>query len=162
MSLESTLSTGVSGLQSNGTRLSVIGNNIANSNTAGFKASRVTFNEYLVQTIAEARRPLEGGNGGVNPIEFGLGASARFLHRRLVLAADLSKNVEQDFVPRVGAEYLAYADLALRSGYSDGRFAAGTGYRFKLGNRLLAIDYAFSTDKVDEGAEHIFSFDLLF
>ena len=73
MSLESTLSTGVSGLQSNGTRLSVIGNNIANSNTAGFKAARVSFNEYLVQTIAEAKRPLEGGNGGVNPVEFGLG-----------------------------------------------------------------------------------------
>jgi hypothetical protein len=31
-----------------------------------------------------------------------------------------------------------------------------------LGNRLLGIDYAFSTDKADEGSEHIFSFDLMF
>jgi len=96
------------------------------------------------------------------PIEFGLGASAKFLKQKLVLAADLAKNIEQAFMPRVGAEYLAYADLALRTGYSDGRFAAGTGYKFKLGNRLLGIDYAFSTDKADEGSEHIFSFDLMF
>ena len=73
MSLQSTLSTGVSGLQTNATRLSVIGNNIANVNTVGFKSSRVSFNEFLVQTIAESKRPIEGGNGGINPIAFGLG-----------------------------------------------------------------------------------------
>ena len=33
---------------------------------------------------------------------------------------------------------------------------------FKFGERALAIDYAFSSDKVDEGSDHIFSFDLLF
>ena len=73
MSLQSTLSTGVSGLQSNATRLSVIGNNIANVNTVGFKSGRVSFNEFLVQTINQAKRPIEGGNGGINPVEFGLG-----------------------------------------------------------------------------------------
>ena len=73
MSLQSTLSTGVSGLQANGTRLSVIGNNIANVNTVGFKSGRVSFNEYLVQSISDARRPIEGSVGGVNPVAFGLG-----------------------------------------------------------------------------------------
>ncbi len=73
MSLQSTLSTGVSGLQANGTRLSVIGNNIANVNTVGFKAGRVSFNEFLVQSISDARRPIEGSVGGVNPVAFGLG-----------------------------------------------------------------------------------------
>ncbi len=73
MSLQSTLSTGVSGLQANGIRLSVIGNNIANVNTVGFKAGRVSFNELLVQSITDARRPIEGSVGGVNPVAFGLG-----------------------------------------------------------------------------------------
>lgn len=73
MSLQSTLFTGVSGLQANSVRLSVIGNNIANSNTVGFKAGRANFNEFLVQTIAEAKRPLEGSSGGTNPIAYGLG-----------------------------------------------------------------------------------------
>ena len=50
----------------------------------------------------------------------------------------------------------------LRAGYGDGRLAAGTGYLFAVGKHQLAIDYAFSTDKADEGSEHIFSFDLLF
>jgi len=50
----------------------------------------------------------------------------------------------------------------LRGGYSDKRLVAGTGYLFQIGKNALSVDYAFSTDKADEGAEHIFSFDLLF
>ena len=60
-----------------------------------------------------------------------------------------------------GAEYYLTKEFALRGGYGDGRFSTGTGYVFKLGKQQLAIDYAFSTDKADEGMEHIFSFDLL-
>ncbi|MFC1614495.1 flagellar hook-basal body complex protein [Gemmatimonadota bacterium] len=73
MGLQSTLFTGVSGLQANGTRLSVIGNNIANVNTIGFKVGRANFNEFLVQRIDAAKRPIEGVSGGKNPIEYGLG-----------------------------------------------------------------------------------------
>ncbi len=73
MSLQSTLYTGVSGLQANSVRLSVIGNNIANVNTVGFKSSRANFNEFLVQTISEAKRPIEGSVGGINPVAYGLG-----------------------------------------------------------------------------------------
>ncbi len=73
MSLQSTLFTGVSGLQANSVRLSVIGNNIANVNTVGFKAGRAQFNEFLVQTISEAKRPIEGSVGGINPVAYGLG-----------------------------------------------------------------------------------------
>jgi len=73
MGLQSTLFTGVSGLQANGIRLSVIGNNIANVNTIGFKVGRANFNEFLVQRIEAAKRPLEGTRGGQNPIEYGLG-----------------------------------------------------------------------------------------
>ncbi|MBN2290114.1 MAG: flagellar hook-basal body complex protein [Candidatus Glassbacteria bacterium] len=73
MGLQSTLFTGVSGLQANGTRLSVIGNNIANVNTIGFKVGRANFNEFLVQRIDAAKRPLEGVRGGKNPMEYGLG-----------------------------------------------------------------------------------------
>jgi flagellar hook protein FlgE len=39
---------GVSGLRSHQTKMDVIGNNIANVNTVGFKASRVTFHEMLL------------------------------------------------------------------------------------------------------------------
>jgi len=67
------LYSGVSGLTANLTNLDVIGNNIANSNTVGFKSGRVTFTEMLTQTIRSASRPVSGGLGGTNPQQIGLG-----------------------------------------------------------------------------------------
>jgi len=94
------------------------------------------------------------------PIEFGLGASARFFERKLLFATDFVKNLEQGPAFHAGAEFQAIPEFALRGGYSDGRLTAGTGYLFKIGEHYLGIDYAFSTDRADEGSEHIFSFDL--
>src|SRR5262245_22794594 len=50
MSLNSTLYTGVSGLSAYGNAISIIGNNIANVNTTGFKESRGTFSDVLNQS----------------------------------------------------------------------------------------------------------------
>jgi len=63
---------GVSGLQNHQIQMNVIGNNIANVNTIGFKAGRVTFREALVQTYKGAGRPSEI-SGGTNPVQLGLG-----------------------------------------------------------------------------------------
>ncbi len=108
-----------------------------------------------------------GSIGGVEqedkfPVEVGLGMSARFFERKLLVAADILKNEKQDPFFHAGAEYFVSPEFALRSGYSDGRFTVGTGYMFKIGRQLLAIDYAFTTDKANEGSDHIFSFDFLF
>jgi len=65
---------GVSGLRNNLTKMNVIGNNIANANTVGFKTGRVTFREALVQTYRSAGRP-SSVSGGTNPIQLGLGMS---------------------------------------------------------------------------------------
>ncbi len=67
------LYSGVSGMSAQITNLDVIGNNIANSSTVGFKAGRVTFNEMLTQTLKGASRPQSGGLGGTNPMQIGLG-----------------------------------------------------------------------------------------
>lgn len=64
----------VSGLRAHQTRMDVIGNNIANVNTAGFKGSRVTFQEVFNQTLRGAGSP-QGGKGGTNPQQVGLGIS---------------------------------------------------------------------------------------
>lgn len=67
----------VSGLRNHQTRMDVIGNNIANVNTIGFKASRVTFEESLSQLVQSASRPPGGAGsgsiGGTNPLQVGLG-----------------------------------------------------------------------------------------
>jgi flagellar hook protein FlgE len=67
------LLSGVSGLRNHQTEMDVIGNNIANVNTVGFKASRVTFQEGFVQLLAKATRP-NGGMGGTNPLQIGTGS----------------------------------------------------------------------------------------
>lgn len=64
---------GVSGLQNHQVRMDVIGNNIANVNTIGFKYSRATFKEALSQTLAAASAP-QGNRGGVNAQQVGLGS----------------------------------------------------------------------------------------
>src|ERR1700736_4823997 len=62
----------ISGLKNHQTFMDVVGNNIANVNTTGFKQSRVTFQDILSQTVRGASSP-QGGRGGVNPEQIGLG-----------------------------------------------------------------------------------------
>jgi flagellar hook protein FlgE len=72
MSILSSLYTGVSGLSAQGQALGVIGDNIANANTTGFKASRAEFQDIISKSI----KGVLGGNqvgrgvkiGAVNPI----------------------------------------------------------------------------------------------
>ncbi|MCL2601691.1 MAG: flagellar hook protein FlgE [Treponema sp.] len=66
------LFSGVSGLQNHQTRMDVIGNNISNVNTYGFKRNRVSFQDMFYQTLRGAARPTEEV-GGVNPQQVGLG-----------------------------------------------------------------------------------------
>lgn len=65
---------GVSGLRAHQTRMDVIGNNVANVNTVGFKSGRVTFQEIFNQTLKGASSPDSStGRGGTNPMQIGLG-----------------------------------------------------------------------------------------
>ncbi|PHV71746.1 flagellar biosynthesis protein FlgE [Sporanaerobium hydrogeniformans] len=67
---------GVSGLRVHQTRMDVIGNNIANVNTIGYKSQRVTFNEVFSQTLQSASAASdETGRGGLNPMQVGLGVN---------------------------------------------------------------------------------------
>ncbi|OQY25615.1 MAG: hypothetical protein B6I37_00670, partial [Desulfobacteraceae bacterium 4572_35.2] len=67
MGIQSSLYSGVSGLNANGNALTVLGNNIANSNTIGFKASRTVFSDLLSAEIA--------GSGGASQVGRGTGMS---------------------------------------------------------------------------------------
>ena len=67
---------GVSGLRAHQQRMDVIGNNVANVNTVGFKSSRVTFQEVFNQTLSGASAPDSAtSRGGTNPMQVGLGTS---------------------------------------------------------------------------------------
>lgn len=66
---------GISALRAHQTRMDVIGNNIANVNTVGYKASKVTFAEAFNQTVSGAGASSTTERGGTNPQQIGLGAN---------------------------------------------------------------------------------------
>lgn len=77
---------GVAGLRTHQTRMDVIGNNIANVNTVGYKSQSALFAELLYQNSSNASGPNETmGTGGINPKQVGLG----------VKTASISTNITQ-------------------------------------------------------------------
>lgn len=79
---------GVSGLRTHQTKMDVIGNNIANVNTVGYKSQRVTFNEIFSQTIQSASSASdETGRGGRNPMQVGLGVNVASIDLQMTQGA---------------------------------------------------------------------------
>jgi len=72
MGLASALTTALTGLSAAETQVDVIGNNLANSQTVGFKESRTLFSTQFLQTLSVGSTPTDG-NGGTNPRQTGLG-----------------------------------------------------------------------------------------
>lgn len=66
------LYSGVTGLRNHQTKMDVIGNNIANVNTIGYKSSRVIFQDIYSQTVKPATSA-SATSGGTNPQQIGLG-----------------------------------------------------------------------------------------
>ena len=102
---------GVSGLRNHQFRMDVIGNNISNVNTVGFKSGRVTFKEGFAQLLQGASRP-PGDQGGVNPVQIGLGSQIGSVDQLFTqgnvettgVNTDLAMQGEAFFVVRKGTE----------------------------------------------------------
>ncbi len=119
------LYSGITGLQGFQTDMDVIGNNIANVNTVGFKSSRVTFSTALYQALSAARGA-QNNVGGVNPEEVGLGTQI----------ASVDQLMGQGSLQNTGNK----TDLAIQG---DGFFMvnSGTGnYYTRAGNFSLDSD----------------------
>lgn len=76
------LYSGVSGLTSHQTKMDVIGNNIANVNTIGFKGSSVTFSDLMYQTTGSATQGTEA-EGGVDPSQIGYGTQVASITKNM-------------------------------------------------------------------------------
>ncbi|MDL2306687.1 flagellar hook protein FlgE [Desulfovibrio sp. OttesenSCG-928-C06] len=63
MSLSASMWTSVSGLLAHGEKMNVVGNNISNVNTVGFKSSRMDFMDFVHQTVNSANGPAQVGRG---------------------------------------------------------------------------------------------------
>lgn len=80
MGLLNSLFSGVSGLRNHQAMMDVIGNNIANVNTIGFKGSRVTFSDTFNQFLRTGTNPTANG-GGTNSFQVGLGMRINSIDR---------------------------------------------------------------------------------
>lgn len=121
------LFSGISGLRAHQTMLDVTGNNIANVNTAGFKASQAQFQDTLSQVLANAGSA-QPGIGGTNPAQVGLG----------VKVAGITTNFQQ------GAAQLTnrQTDMMISG---DGFFVVNKG-----GEQLYSRAGAFSFDALGQ------------
>ncbi|MBY6036087.1 flagellar basal body rod protein FlgG [Fictibacillus nanhaiensis] len=142
---------GISGMKNFQVKLDVIGNNIANVNTYGFKKGRTTFKDLVSQQIAGASAA-GGGRGGVNPKQVGLGsqlATIDTVHTQGSLQTTgrpLDLGISGDGFFRLGTGTVAGAGTAItltettysragnfyldQTGYvvnGDGKFLLGTG-----------------------------------
>ena len=75
------LYTGEAGIKTHQTRMDVIGNNVANVNTTGFKSGRGTFDDILSQTLKGATAS-NGTLGSTNPTQIGLGVKLSAVCRK--------------------------------------------------------------------------------
>ncbi|RJP14978.1 MAG: flagellar hook protein FlgE [Candidatus Abyssobacteria bacterium SURF_5] len=125
MGLSTALYNGVSGLSTISQSLNVIGDNLANVNTTGFKASSALFETVFSQTLVGASGP-NGGLLGTNPIQVGLG----------VKLSAIQRDFTQGSLNATGS----YADMAVQgNGFfilSDGEGLAYT----RDGSFGLAVD----------------------
>jgi flagellar hook protein FlgE len=80
MALLTSLFAGVSGLRNHQSMMDVIGNNISNVNTIGFKSSRVTFSDTFNQFVKAGTNPTET-TGGTNSYQVGLGMKVNSIDR---------------------------------------------------------------------------------
>ncbi|HYE12797.1 MAG TPA: flagellar hook-basal body complex protein, partial [Patescibacteria group bacterium] len=129
---------GVSGLRAHQLKMDIIGNNIANVNTVGFKGQRVTFQEVYSQTIKGASSPQEG-KGGTNAHQVGLGISLSSIDTFHIRGAvqrtdnitDLAVNGDGFFMVSDSSDYLSrsYTRAGNFSLDDDGNLVASNGYK---------------------------------
>ena len=80
MALINSLFSGVSGLKNHQEMMDVIGNNISNVNTVGYKSSRVTFSDTFNQLVKSGTNPTDT-SGGTNTFQVGLGTKISSIDR---------------------------------------------------------------------------------
>jgi len=126
----------ISGLKGHQTMMDVVGNNIANVNTTGFKTGRITFQDIISQTLRGAQAPT-GTQGGLNPMQIGLGMQTGSVDT-IMTQGNLQSTGKPTDLAIQGDGYFEVKDSAGNSFYTcDGNFSldasgklvhASTGY----------------------------------
>src|SRR5438034_3611742 len=140
------LFTAVSGLRNHQVWLDVIGNNIANANTVGYKASTVVFDDILGQTISSGVAPTTA-KGGVNPVQVGLGMTIGSISQNFLQGSIQTTNRNTDMAIQ-GDGFFVLANGTDRTYSRAGSFSldangrlvdTGTGFKVQGANGDITV-----------------------
>lgn len=139
---------GVAGSRSHQSRMDVIGNNIANVNTIGYKSSRMTFQEAFAQTIKSGSRPSDT-MGGTNPAQVGLGNMIRSIDADMTQGG-LEGTGRLTDMAIDGDGFFVVSDGTATKYTRDGSFGVdGEGYIVSPGSGFKVMGWMASDGKVD-------------
>jgi flagellar hook-basal body protein len=138
MGLSRALFAGISGLKGQQVKMDVIGNNIANVSTTGFKKSRVTFSDLFSDTLSEGSSPTDNV-GGANPSQIGLGAGSPTIEQIMTggatqstgIATDLSISGNGFFVISDGVDQYYTRDGNFKLDPNGDLYASGSSFRLQ-------------------------------
>lgn len=148
---------GVSGLKSHQTRMDVIGNNIANVNTTGFKKSRVVFADTLYQNMRYGTAPNDV-RGGTNPMGIGLGAQVASVDQIMTSSTTTTTNKTTDMaVSGNGYFIVKEGDAAYYT--RAGAFDWDKSYNLVNSNGYMVQGWMANTDPAQATATGDFSID---
>ncbi|RIK64008.1 MAG: flagellar biosynthesis protein FlgE [Planctomycetota bacterium] len=136
MGLTSALFTGLSGLNSSQFRLDVIGDNIANINTTGFKGSRTLFQTQFARTLSAGTKP-NGTQGGTNPNQIGLGSTVGAIQRSFTPGSIETTGVPSDLAIEGEGFFV------LRTPENESVYTRDGGFTLSADNRLITQDGFF-------------------
>ncbi len=136
MGLTSALFTGLSGLNSSQFRLDIIGDNIANINTNGFKSSRTLFQTQFARTLSSGTKPA-GNQGGTNPVQIGLGSTIGAIQRSFLPGSIETTGVPSDLAIEGDGFFV------LRTPENENVFSRDGAFSLSADNRLISSDGFF-------------------
>lgn len=141
------LFSGVSGLKSHQTRMDVIGNNIANVNTTGYKSKSLNFSDMLYQTTQAASGPnASAKTGGINPRQIGLGVKTAAINTSITTEGATQSTGNPFDLKLTGEAFFVVSDGTNTYYTRDGSFDVD-----EAGNLCMAsTGYIVQGWKVDE------------
>jgi len=153
------LYSGISGMRGFQTKLDVIGNNVANVNTSGFKSGRVAFKDIMSQTVQGAGAPT-GTYGGKNALQIGLGSALSAIDTIMTDGSSQVTNRPLDFAIQGNGFFTVTTDGTDRLYTRAGNFYFDSAGNLVNADGLRVVGAGDDTITIDDiGNIKSFSFD---
>lgn len=152
------LFSGVSGLKTHQTRMDVIGNNIANVNTTGYKSKSINFSDMLYQTTQAATGPnIDNGTAGTNPRQIGLGVKTGAINTSITTEGATQSTGNPFDIKLTGEAFFIVSDGTNTYFTRDGSFNVDAAGYLCMGNTGYTVMGWTQTEEAEDGTTTIIS-----